>query len=343
MELADLLTYLSGVAILAAVYGVLALGLNVHWGATGILNIGIAGFFALGAYTSALLTTAPPDPLQYEDFKFGGDLPGLLGGLNLGIDLWFFVAMLAAAAVCGLVAVVIGAITLRLREDYLAIASLGIAESIRLALLNEKWLSNGSRGLYGIPRFLGDWVPAHSYDLLYAVVCLVILAALFLLVNRALSSPWGRVLRAIREDELTAAASGKDVSRFRLQAFILGAVIMGVGGALYAHGTRFIDPFTFDPFLATFIVWAMLMVGGSGNNLGAILGAFLVWALWSGTQALPGFLSSPDLRYFLIGALIVGVILLRPGGILGETRWAARLAPSPPPDAPDAAEPRERG
>ena len=337
MELADFINYLSGVAILAAVYAVLALGLNVHWGATGILNIGIAGFFSLGAYTSALLTTAPPDPRQFEDFKFGGNLPELLGPLNLGIDLWFFAAILASAAVCGLVAVVIGFITLRLREDYLAITTLGIAEVIRLILLNEKWLSNGSRGLYGIPQFLGDRLPPQNYDLLYAGVCLLVVLFLFLVLNRALTSPWGRVLRAIREDELTATASGKDVSRFKLQAFILGAAIMGVGGALYTHGTRFIDPFTFDPFLATFIVWAMLMVGGSGNNLGAILGAFLVWAWWSGTQTLPGFLSGPDLRYFLIGLLIIGVILLRPGGLLGETRWTARTAPPEPAESADTA------
>lgn len=337
MELADFINYLSGVAILAAVYAVLALGLNVHWGATGILNIGIAGFFSLGAYTSALLTTAPPDPLQFEDFKFGGNLPELLGPLNLGIDLWFFAAILASAAVCGLVAVVIGFITLRLREDYLAITTLGIAEVIRLILLNEKWLSNGSRGLYGIPQFLDGWLPQQNYDLLYAGVCLLVVLILFLILNRALTSPWGRVLRAIREDEMTATASGKDVSRFKLQAFILGAAIMGVGGALYTHGTRFIDPFTFDPFLATFIVWAMLMVGGSGNNLGAILGAFLVWAWWSGTQTLPGFLSGPDLRYFLIGLLIIGVILLRPGGLLGETRWTARTAPAESAESVDKA------
>ena len=332
MELADLVTYLSGVAILAAVYAVLALGLNVHWGATGILNIGIAGFFSLGAYTSALLTTAPPDPLQFEDFKFGGNLPELLGPLNLGLDLWFFVSILAAAALCGLVAIVIGFITLRLREDYLAIATLGIAEVIRLILLNEKWLSNGSRGLSSIPQFLGDRLPPQNYELLYAGVCLLVVLFLFLALNRALTSPWGRVLRAIREDELTATASGKDVSRFKLQAFILGAAIMGVGGALYAHGIRFIGPNTFDPFLATFIVWAMLMVGGSGNNLGAILGAFLVWYWWSGTQTLPGFLANPDLRYFLIGLLIIGVILFRPGGLLGETRWTARTAPPEPED-----------
>ena len=147
-------------------------------------------------------------------------------------------------------------------------------------------------------------------------------------------SPWGRVLRAIREDELATEASGKDVSRFKLQAFVLGAVIMGLGGALYAHNIRFLSPQTFDPLLATFIIWAMLMVGGSGNNLGAVLGAFVVWGIWTGTQFMPGVFKDPNFRFFMIGALIVAVILVRPGGILGESRRVSRprtnaAAPTP--------------
>ena len=100
----------------------------------------------------------------------------------------------------------------------------------------------------------------------------VVLILLYLAVQRAVNSPWGRVLRAIREDEVAAQASGKDVYSFKMQAFILGSIIMGIGGALYAHHIRFIAPVTFDPLLATFVIWAMLMVGGSGNNKGALLG-----------------------------------------------------------------------
>jgi branched-chain amino acid transport system permease protein len=332
MELSSLLSYLSGFAVLAGIYAMFVLGLNVHWGATGLLNLGIAAFFALGSYTSALLSTPAPDPGQFEDFKFGGDLPALLGPLNLGIDSWFFLSLAGAAVVCGVMGLVIGYVTLRLREDYLAITTLGIAEVTRLVFLNEKWLGNGSRGLYRIPRFLGDWFPPQHYDLLYAGVVLAVLLVVFFLLEIALKSPWGRVLRAIREDETTAAASGKNVFQFKLQAFILGAIIMGVGGGLYTHGIRFIDPFTFEPLLATFVIWVMLMVGGTGNNLGAVLGAFLVWGIWSGSQALPGFLGDPNLRFFLVGALMVLVLLFRPRGILGETR---RVSPRSGPEAPD--------
>jgi branched-chain amino acid transport system permease protein len=334
-DIAGIVGYLTGFAIMAIIYSIFVLGLNVHWGYTGLFNIGIAGFFALGAYTSALLTTASPDPLLFEDYRFGGDLPNLLGFFNLGIDLWFIVALLGAAAVCGLVALFIGFITLRLREDYLAIATLGIAESVRLIFLNEKWLANGSKGLYRIPKFLGDLVSPQNYDYLYLVVVIVVLVIMYIAVERTIKSPWGRVLKAIREDEVTTAASGKNVFSFKLQSFIFGAMIMGIGGALYAHYARFVDPLTFDPLLATFIIWAMLMVGGSGNNKGAILGAFAVWGIWTGTQFLPGFLSDPNFRYFMIGFLIVAAILLRPGGILGEERKISNLLQPPEAASPE--------
>ena len=323
MDVSGIVSYLAGFVIMAGIYSVFALGLNVHWGFTGLFNIGIAGFFALGAYTTALLTTEPPDPALFEDFKFGGNWSGL-PFLGLGIDLWFFLGLGAAAAVCGIIALLIGYVTLRLRDDYLAIATLGIAETVRLLFLNEKWIANGSKGLYRIPKFLGEWVAPEHYDYLYLVVVLVILVLLFLAVERAVKSPWGRVLRAIREDEIAAEASGKDVFAFKLQAFMLGAIIMGIGGALFAHNVRFLSPLTFDPLLATFIVWAMLMVGGAGNNLGAILGAFIVWGIWTGTQFLPGVFSDPHFRFFMIGVLIIAVILVRPGGMLGEERRVAR-------------------
>lgn len=324
--------YITGYAIMAGIYAVFSLGLNVHWGFTGLFNIGIAGFFALGAYTAALLTTPAPSVAFFEDFKFGGDLPALI---DAGVDLWFLVALLAAGAVCGLIALVIGFITLRLRDDYLAIATLGIAESVRLLFLNERWLANGSKGLYRIPKFLGDLVSPANYDYLYLGVVIVVLIILYIAVERIVKSPWGRVLKAIREDEVTAAASGKSVFSFKLQSFVLGSIIMGIGGALYAHNIRFVGPSTFDPLLATFVIWAMLMVGGSANNKGAILGAFVVWGIWTGTQFLPGFLSDPNFRFVMIGLLIVAVILLRPGGILGEERRMSKHierleGPAPP-------------
>ena len=337
MDIGGIFDYLIGFAIMAMIYAIFALGLNVHWGFTGLFNIGIAGFFALGAYTTALLTSPSPDPEQFEDFVFGGNL-AQHGLLDWGIDAWFFLGIAAAAAVCGVVALIIGSITLRLNDDYLSIATLGIAESVRLFFLNEKWAANGSKGLYRIPRFLGDLVPAESYDYLYVVVVLIVLGILFVTVQRAVKSPWGRVLRAIREDEVTTAASGKHVFHFKLQSFVFGAMIMGIGGALFAHHVRFLSPLTFDPLLATFVIWAMLMVGGSGNNLGAVLGAFVVWGVWAGTQFLPGVFADPSFRLLMVGVLIVAIMLLRPGGLLGE--WRRMVARSPAPAATgDSGEP----
>ena len=215
MDVAGVFNFVVGFVIIAGIYSVFALGLNVHWGFTGLFNIGIAGFFTLGAYTTALLTTQPPDPALFEDFKLSGNWSEIWF-LDLGIDLWFFLGLAAAAAVCSVVALIIGYTTLRLRDDYLAIATLGIAETVRLIFLNEKWLANGSKGLYRIPTFLGDLVEPEHYDYLYVVVVLVILVILFFAVERAVKSPWGRVLRAIREDEI--AAGGQRQGRVQVQA-----------------------------------------------------------------------------------------------------------------------------
>ena len=154
MEVIGILYYLVGFAIMAGIYSVFSLGLNVHWGFTGLFNIGIAGFFALGAYASALLTTSSPDPTLFEDFKFGGNWSSL-SYLDLGIDVWFVFGLVAAALCCGVIALVIGYVALRLRDDYLAIATLGIAETVRLLFLNEKWLANGSKGAVQNPKVSG--------------------------------------------------------------------------------------------------------------------------------------------------------------------------------------------
>ena len=342
-----MLEFLTAFAILVGIYSVFTLGLNVHWGYTGLFNIGVAGFFALGAYAASLLTIRPPLSNQGEDYLYSGDLANRLDALPvIGVlDLWFVAGLLAAALVAAAVALVVGTITIRLRGDYLAIATLGIAESVRLLFLNERWLSNGSRGIYTIPRPFGDIVTPQDYDRVYLVVVLVVFAVLFAGIRALMHSPWGRVLRAIREDEVTAEASGKHVFRFKLQAFVLGAVIMGIGGALYAFNFRAISPITFTPLLGTFIIWAMLVAGGSGRLYGPIVGAFVVWGIWSGSQFLPNViellpealnvpildaldsLGLPNIRFFAVGVLVVLVLLYAPDGITpGIVRVRERLA-----------------
>lgn len=305
MELGGLFNYGVFLLTLIGIYGVLALGLNIQWGYTGMLNIGIGAFFSVGAYAAAIVT-APPHPVHLGGFA----LPFLVG---LGA------AMLGA----GLLAFLVGLVTLNLRSDYLAIATIGISEIVRLVLQNEAWLTNGVRGIAGIPRPLSDLVEGQD-ALLYALLVLLFMGLVYLAFERAYLSPWGRVLRAIRENEPAALAAGKNVLGFRMQAFVLGSMAMGLAGALYAHFVTFISPEAFKPEFATFLVWVMLIAGGSGNNRGAMLGAFVIWVVWSGTEIVTGLL--PDdwvtragaLRVLLIGVLLQVILISRPQGLLPE-------------------------
>jgi branched-chain amino acid transport system permease protein len=286
-----------------SIYALLALGLNVQWGYTGMLNVGIAAFFAVGAYASAILTTPPT--------------PDHLGGFGLPFWLGFVGAMI----VSGLLAAAIGAITVNLRSDYLAIASIGIAEIVRLVLKNEEWLTNGVRGIAAIPRPLADLAPGFEAEKLL-LLALALVALVYWANERAYRSPWGRVLRAIRDNEDAARAMGKNSRAFRLQAFVTGAAIMGLAGAYYAHFVGFISPEAFDPLFATFVVWVMLIAGGSGNNKGAILGAFVIWAVWSGSEFLTTRLpveyqtQAGAIRVLLIGVLLQVILIARPEGLL---------------------------
>jgi len=319
MELGGILAYLVSLAVMASIYAVFCLGLNIQWGYTGLFNIGIAGFFCIGAYVSAMITTPKPTGVyaQYVHQIFGLNLP-------------FIVGLLGAAFICGIIAFLIGIPTLRLGEDYLAISTLGIAETIRLIFNNEHWLANGPRGLMGLPQPLQGLVEPKHYNYIYLIVIVIIMMIIYVSIERAIRSPWGRVLRAIREDEVSAATSGKDIFRFKMQSLVFGAMVMGIGGALYAHYTKAISPSVFTPLYGTFIIWVMLMAGGSGNNKGAVLGAYVVWGIWIGTKFMTDLLPytlkarAPYIRFLLIGILLEIILIYRPQGILGEEKKISR-------------------
>ncbi|MFD2189502.1 branched-chain amino acid ABC transporter permease [Pistricoccus aurantiacus] len=304
MELTGLLGYLVSFLTFAGIYAVMTLGLNSQWGFTGQFNIGIAGFFAVGAYTSAILTTPGS--------------PAYLGGFGMP----FLVGLAGAVLASMLIGYVIGRITARLRTDYLAIATIGIAEMIRLFIKNEEWLTNGVRGIAGIPRPLAG-TPLDT-SLGYLVIVAIFVVLVYFLLERAYVSPWGRVLRAIRENEPATSAAGKSIARFRLQAFVLGSAVMGLGGGLYAHYFGFLSPEAFKPLYGTFIIWVMLIAGGSGNNRGAVLGALIVWGVWTGTELFTDMMpaqyatQAAALRVLLIGVLLQVILLTRPQGLLPE-------------------------
>ena len=251
----DLLAYGAFFLTMALSYAIICLGLNLQWGQTGLFNVGVAGFVAIGAYASALLTTP--------------DAPGRLGGFGLPI----LVGWLGGALAAGLATFLVGALTVRLRADYLAIATFGVAVVVQLCALNLEGLTGGPFGIGFIPRpFAAEAGDPTRFGVLNLGLTAVAVLLVYLALERLTRSPWGRVLRAVREDETAARALGKNADRFRLQAFAIGGAIMGLAGAVQAHFIGFIAPENYQPML-TFQVWAMLIVGGSGNNRGAILGA----------------------------------------------------------------------
>lgn len=301
------LLYLATMLTLAGIYACLTLGLNLQWGLTGLMNFGALGFLAVGAYTAALLTA--PESAQH------------LGGFG-----WPWWAAWPVAALAGaLLALPVGAVSLRLRADYLAIATIGIAEIMRLVVRNEDWLTGGPLGVPGIPRPLeGLGEPLGQFAYLGLVMFCV--AGLYAMAEATARSPFGRTLRAIREDEEAAKAVGKNPGAFRLAAFVLGAACMGLAGAMMAGFFKFMGPDALDPIAATFLVWVMLIAGGSGNNRGAILGAVAVWAIWAASDflaaQLPGEAATRAayVRLFLIGLALQVILLYRPQGLLGERR-----------------------
>lgn len=310
----DILAYAAFFLVTALTYGIICLGLNVQWGQTGLFNVGVAGFVAIGAYVSALLTTP--------------EIAGRFGGF--GLPVWF--GWIAAMVVSGAAAALIGAITLRLRADYLAITTFGIAIAIQLVALNAETLTGGPFGIGFIPRAFGGFEDRPIiFNLANLALVGAVTALLYYALERLVRSPWGRVLRAIREDEAAALSLGKNANLFRIQAFALGSAIMGLAGAVQAHFIGFIAPENYISTL-TFQVWAMLIIGGSGNNRGALLGAVLVWGLWSVTGAMlaafvPGEYQAraAALQIVLIGVALAALLVLRPRGLLGEEKMISRF------------------
>ncbi|MEM6634931.1 MAG: branched-chain amino acid ABC transporter permease [Pseudomonadota bacterium] len=281
---------------------------------------------------------------------------GYLGGLGLPVLVaWPVGGILAAGA-----AWIIGKTALGLRSDYLAIATLGIAEIVIAILKNEDWLSRGVKNVIGLPRPLpyeidlqndpGFVEQAYSLGLDpvsastlyvklgYSVLFTVVLALVFLLLQLALNSPWGRMMRAIRDNEIAAEAMGKDVTARHLQVFILGSAICGIAGAMMTTLDGQLTPGTYQPLRFTFLIWVMVIVGGSGNNYGAVLGGFLIWFLWiqvepiglwainTMTSGLPedsdlrGRLleSAAHMRLLTMGVILLLVLRFSPRGLIPE-------------------------
>lgn len=320
----DLLGYGAFFLTTALIFALISLGLNLQWGLTGLFNVGVAGFVAIGAYTSALMTT-PDDATRLGGF----DLPIIAGWLG---------AMLVAGAAAGIT----GFATLRLKSDYLAITTFGVAVVVQLIALNAQGLTGGAFGVGFIPRPFAELAetPLYFNFANLAVVAAVTIVA-YLALQHLSHSPWGRVLKALREDERAAISLGKSARFYRVQAFAAGGALMGLAGAVQAHFTGFIAPENYTPML-TFQVWVMLIVGGSGSNAGAVIGSVLVWAIWAGSGALVSSLAPPDqqaraaaLQITAIGVMLCVILLIRPNGLFGNLIQRRRSASKPAADKAD--------
>ncbi|MFZ5750968.1 MAG: branched-chain amino acid ABC transporter permease [Pseudomonadota bacterium] len=337
---------LTGAAVIAAavwLYGRMAAG---YARTLAILALLIGGFALYrGLFDPAAEAIEANNPATY----------GNIGGLGLPVLLSWPVGGLMAAGAAWLV----GKTALGLRSDYLAIATLGIGEIIIAVMKNEDWLARGVKNIINIPRpvpyetdlqasagfqdfaafFGSDVVTASTVvvKLLYGALFLVVVLALIWLSEKALKSPWGRMMRAVRDNETAAEAMGKDVTGRHLQIFILGSAVCGLAGAMMVTLDGQLTPGTYNPLRYTFLIWVMVIVGGSGNNWGAVLGAFLIWFLWIKVEpwgnALMGFVtagmaegplkthlveSAAHMRLLTMGLILLLVLRFSPRGLLPE-------------------------
>ncbi len=333
-----------------------------------VLIIGV-GYFAIRTYFDpAVLAIEADNPAK----------SGFLGGLGVPIIFSWAIGGLFAAGIAWL----IGKIALGLRSDYLAIATLGISEILIAVMKNEDWLTRGVKNVSGLDRpvpyelalqesawFISQIENLFSnrldglseagrelalrglvveYSSVFVKLCysglfLAVLLTVLLLCVLALASPWGRMVRAIRDNEVSAAAMGKDVTRRHLQIFILGSAVVGIAGAMLTTLDGQFTPSTYQPLRYTFLIWVMVIVGGSGNNLGSVLGAFIIWFIWIEAEPVGNWLmqtitstlepdsglrrhlldSAQHMRLFIMGVVMLTVMRFSPGGILPE-RTAAR-------------------
>jgi neutral amino acid transport system permease protein len=287
--------YLVSIILTAGIYAIFALGLNLQWGYAGLLNFGHVAFMAIGAYTTVLLS---------------------MNGVPL------ILAVLAGMILAGACGAFLGVATLRLREDYLAIVTIGFSEIVRFILLNWSSLTRGSFGLYGYPRPLEGLVAHGDYNLLLAGVVIVVLLLVYALIEVLAKSPWGRVLKSVRDDEWVSVSLGKNAFSYKVQSLALGSAIAALAGSLLAFYLQYINPNNFQP-IETFYAWIMVILGGSGSNRGTIAGAILLWGFFSTTRFLEGYISlSPStsgaLRMVIIGLILIVLMMHRPQGLFGR-------------------------
>jgi branched-chain amino acid transport system permease protein len=286
--------YFLHIIVISGIYIILALSLNLIVGFTGLPALGHAAFSCIGAYTSSLLA------------------------LNLGLSPW--VGLILGACLAGLSGVIIGYPAVRLKGDYLALATFGLGVIVYSIAKNWVSLTRGPMGLPGIPGFsIFGYELSEIWQYLILVGFFVLIT--IFVINRIVKSPFGRVLRSIREDEVASEALGKDINKHKLIVFVVGAFFAGIGGSLYAHYITFIDPSSFT-VTESITILLMVIFGGMGSIQGSVVGAVILVVIPELLRFLgvPSSIAAP-LRQMIYGLLLVVLMIRRPQGIMGTYKW----------------------
>jgi branched-chain amino acid transport system permease protein len=344
-----------------AVMGLVILAATIFWKKTAHLKntprkryLGMAVIIILGYALYRFIADPAIDAIEAVEPA----MTGYLGGLGLPILFSWIVGAIAA----GLIAMLIGRIALGLRSDYLAIATLGISEIIIYVIKNEDWMARGVKNVNGLPRpvpyeldlqkeaWVNSLADSMNYSVIntsslivkisYLMLFVAVLIGLFILAEKALRSPWGRMMRAIRDNEVAAEAMGKDVKSRHLQIFIIGSAVLGLAGAMLTTLDGQFTPASYQPLRYTFLIWVMVIVGGSGNNYGSIIGGFIIWFFWieaeplglwliefltsgmSADSALKAHLleSAAHTRLMTMGLIMMLVLRFAPKGLIPEAK-----------------------
>lgn len=286
--------YILHILVITGIYIILSLSLNLVIGYTGLAALGHAAFSCVGAYASALLA------------------------LNYGISPW--IGLPAGACVAAILGAVIGIPSLRLKGDYLAIGTFGLGVIVYSIAKNWVAVTRGPMGLPGIPGF-SIFGTQLSSVWAYLVLVAVFVALTYFVIRRITESPFGRILRGIREDEVATLAMGKNVNKYKILVFVVGAFFAGIAGSLYAHYITFIDPSSFT-VMESITILLMVVFGGMGSLSGSFVGAAVLVILPESLRFLgmPSSVAAP-LRQMIYGLLLIVLMLKRPQGILGNYRW----------------------
>jgi ABC-type branched-subunit amino acid transport system permease subunit len=303
--------YLVTIATGFVLFSIQALGLNVQWGWAGLLNLSYIGWVAIGGYVAAFLTTPAADP-QVEQHWLGLSQPFIVGALG-------------AMLVCGLLSLAVGWVALRrLRSDYFAIVTLGMFTIFAVWASAYVPFANGTTGIEDVPQPFADQIPPNFYNDFFLALVLVVLIIVYFVCRRLQKSPFGRTLRAVREDQTAASAFGRNILWFKLRAFVIGSMIAGLGGALVAAWVGSYSPASWTA-PETLILLTAVMLGGTANNNGVLLGGLLVNALFTWVAAyIPELPARPDVlqngRLIIYGIAVLIVLYVRPQGIIPEPR-----------------------